>query len=646
MARFLILFVCCFAGATTAFAGAQKYKADPLAVKFGTLPDLHGMHLSPDGTKISILKWLPNDTPAAVVLDLAAGKGTVIAASKKGEAALDWCDWASNKRLLCGYRNLNKFFGTNRYIAMTRLIAVNADGKEMRTMIDRKNTDQFSQFQDRVIDWLVDDPRDVLVQVPNNYGSGVGKLDIYSGHVSTDVSSRQQTYGWIADGRGNARLYQSVGSGQWKWYVRDTKDSGWRLLHVIQEVDLRDKFTPVGFGDGPNDLLYINSKDGKQALFEQNLSTGEKPHIVFANPDVDVDRLLTLGKYGRLVAVGYDTDKTHWKFFDKAVAKVHEDVSRLFPGSEVDIVDESWDRRYYLIVVSSDKDPGSVFRLDTQTHRLAKIALVYPKLAGQVMAPVKPISFKARDGAEVPAYLTLPPGKSKGPLPTVVFPHGGPAARDVWSFDPIVQFLAASGYAVLQVNYRGSSGYGEDWAGNGGFKNWRQAISDITDGAKSLIADGTSDGERMCIVGWSYGGYAALMSAIEQPKLYKCVVSIAGVTDLKMLAREYQRIVGSASIQSFIGTDDTTLEAGSPQDRAGEIQAPVLLFQGEKDLNVQEEQGAEMAARLKYEGKKYQYIEYDDVEHSILRNQDRIDMLSRIGEFLAKHIGKGVRSRR
>ena len=640
MTRLFALFACCVFCVPGAFAkGKQEYKKDPIAATFGTLPDIHGMHLSPDGTKISMIKWLPNDTPAAVVFDLVAKKGTVIAATKKGEAVLDWCDWANNERLLCGYRNLNKFFGTNRYFAMTRLIAVNADGKEMRTMIDRKNTDQFSQFQDRVVDWLVDDKENVLMQVPNTFGSGVGKLDIYTGHMSSNVSSRDQTYSWIADGRGNARLYQSVQNGEWKWYVRDTKDSDWRVLHEKPQTDMKDKFQPIGFGDGPNQLLYVDRSNGKLSLFEQDLSTGEKPHIIFSDPNFDITSLLTLGKYRRLAAVGYYTDKLHWKFFDRDVAKVHQDVSKLFPGSEVDIVDESWDRRYYLVVVSSDRDPGSVFRLDRQTNRLAKIALIYPQLAGQTMAPMKPIMFKARDGAKVPGYLTLPPGASKGPLPTVVFPHGGPSARDVWSFDPIVQFLAANGYAVLQVNYRGSSGYGEDWSGNGGFKNWRQAISDITDGAKSLVADGTSDGSRMCVVGWSYGGYAALMSAIEQPDLYKCVVSIAGVTDLKMLAREYQKVVGSASIQTFIGTDDATLDSGSPQERAAEIKAPVLLFQGEKDQNVQEEQASAMADRLQYAGKKVQYIEYDDVEHDIRRNQYRIDMLSRIGEFLAEYIG-------
>ena len=638
--RSLVWAACCFFMVTSAFAkDDQEYKADPLAVKFGTLPDVSGMHLSPDGTKVSLLKWLASDIPAAVVFDLKAKKGMLVASSKKGEAKIQWCDWATNERLLCGYRTVNNFFGAGGYLPMTRLVGVNADGTDLKVLVDRKLADEFSQYQDRVIDWLPDDPDDVLIQVPSTYGSAAGRLNIHTGYTANDISTRERTYDWMADGHGNVRLYFNIVRDTGKWYVRRTKDADWTVLYESKLSDLKDHFQPAGFGANENELLYFDSKDGHLALWAEDLSTGEKPRLIFSDPTVDIGGLLTLGKYQRLVAVQYNTDHPQWRFFDKQVAQIHDRVASMFPGLSVGVVDESWDGRYYLLAVRGAQDPGSLYRLDTEQNQLQKLALAYPKLTGMEMAPVKPVTFKARDGVEIPGYLTLPHDAGKGPLPTVLFPHGGPQSRDIWSFDPIVQFLAASGYAVLQVNYRGSGGYGDEWVGSGGIQNWRQAIEDLTDGVKSLVDNGTSDPNRLCVVGWSYGGYAALMSVIENPDMYKCAVSIAGVTDPKAILNDKSRFVGYSAVKAFFGDNEDILEQGSPQKRAEEIKVPVLLFQGERDINVPADQGKDMAAKLDQAHKSYQYIVYDDVEHDIERSQYRIDMLSRIGEFLDSYIG-------
>ncbi len=641
MTRFIALLICCVIGSASAAAGDQKYKADPLAVKFGSVADVRGMRLSPDGMKVSVLKWVPQDVPALVIFDLAKKQGRLVAGSKKGEAEIRWCDWANNDRLLCGYRLIANIFGAGGYLSMTRLVGVNTDGSKLKTLIDPRQEDagQFKQYRDRIVDWLVDDPEDVLVQVPTGYGSGVGKLDIFSGHITSDISQHDRTYDWIADGRGNTRLYEAIEDNKSKWYVRRTEDAPWTLLHESKMDDLDDHFTPAGFGANENALLYFDTYEGHIALWAEDLSKNEKPHVVFSNPDVDVSGLLTLGKHQRLAAVRYYSDRPRWHFVDDRIAKVHDEVMALFPNQNVDVIDESWDRKYYLVIVSGASNPGTLYRFVRESNTLQALARIYPKLADTTMAPVKPITFKARDGVDIPGYLTRPASAVKGPLPTVVLPHGGPQSRDVWSFDSIVQFLAANGYAVLQVNFRGSGGYGQDWAGVGGFQNWRQAINDITDGAKSLIENGTSDPKRICIVGWSYGGYAALMSVIEEQTLYKCAVSIAGVTDIKDLVGKYSRFIGYSQVNAFAGDNAQTLAQGSPQSRADEIKVPVLMFQGDHDLNVPEEQGKAMAVQLENAHVPHQYIVYKDVEHDIMRNQYRIDMLSRIGEFLKKNIG-------
>jgi dipeptidyl aminopeptidase/acylaminoacyl peptidase len=304
------------------------------------------------------------------------------------------------------------------------------------------------------------------------------------------------------------------------------------------------------------------------------------------------------------------------------------------------VIDESWDRRYYIVHVSSDRDPGSFYRFDVKQNQLLPISPQYPLLASHSLAPMEPIRYPARDGAEIPGYLTLPVAGAEGARPTVILPHGGPESRDYWEFDWLSQFMAAKGYAVLQSNYRGSGGYGSDWSGEGGFRAWRTAINDLTDGAAYLVEQGVSDPNRICVVGWSYGGYAALMSGVEEPDRYRCLVSIAGVTDPGMLIDERRHFLSHKATGKLIGRDAEVIKRGSPLKRASEIRAPVLLFHGDQDINVSIKHSKKMAKALKRAKKSVEYIKYEDVEHSILRNGYRVDMLDRIGSFLDAHIGQ------
>jgi dipeptidyl aminopeptidase/acylaminoacyl peptidase len=311
-----------------------------------------------------------------------------------------------------------------------------------------------------------------------------------------------------------------------------------------------------------------------------------------------------------------------------------------FEGKHVGVIDESWDRRFYIVHVASDRDPGAFYRFDTQQKQLLRISAQFPPLESRSLAEMKAIRYPARDGPEIPGYLTLPVASGNGPLPAVILPHGGPESRDYWEFDWIVQFLAAKGYAVLQSNYRGSGGYGSDWAGEGGFRAWRTAINDLTDGARYLVDQGIADPARICVVGWSYGGYASLMSGVEEPDRYRCLVSIAGVSDPAKLIEDSRHFVNRKYVAKFVSRDEEVIKRGSPLKRAAEIRAPVLLFHGDQDLNVSIEHSQKMAKALKRAKKSVQYIEYEGVEHSIRRNGYRVDMLDTIGAFLDAHIGQ------
>jgi dipeptidyl aminopeptidase/acylaminoacyl peptidase len=627
----LLLCLCC--SAAPLWADAR----DPVAVAFGTLPALWGVSLSPDGSKLSFVQMHPQDLPIAAVLDTRTGRSNLAIASVEDEFDIKQCDWANDDRLLCG------FYGVVRdahvLYAVTRLVAVDADGGDMRVLLQRQLRDEFTQFQDRIVDWLPDDPKHVLVQMPTSRGSGVNRLDVYSGKMRMEVQNRDGVHVWLSDGRGvpRVRLYQS--KRKYEWSYRLAGESRWRELHESKPTVQKILFWPVGFGLDPNRLFVIKPHEGRLALWEEDLRAERKSELVFAHPEVDVDEPLFLGKFRRMVAIGYHTDMPHLHYFDRDIERISEAISTSYPGQTVEVLDESWDRRYYVVSIGSDRDPGTFYLFDADNRRLSRIAHRHPELGGRRLAPMKPIRYVARDGVEIPGYLTLPQKAPESGLPAVILPHGGPTARDYWGFDWLTQFLVAKGYAVLQSNYRGSGGYGEAWAGEGAFRDWRLAIDDITDGAKYLIESGLADPQRVCIVGWSYGGYAALQSAVEEPERYRCVVSIAPVADPRMWAEEMRGFLGGDAVREFVSTDSEVVKKGSPLKRAREIRAPVLLFHGDEDLNVSVDHSRKMAKVLRRAKKPVEYVEYEEADHGIPRNAYRIDMLERMGAFLDQHIG-------
>ena len=363
-----------------------------------------------------------------------------------------------------------------------------------------------------------------------------------------------------------------------KWYFRPAEIDEWEVLHESATTDMDTMFAPIGFGDDRNALYVYKNVDGRISVVSQDLTGQRGDETIFSHPEVDTAFTRTLGKFNRVVGIGYHTDRLYVHYVDEEIKALSERLEKLFPDMIVSIIDESWDKRFYLVLVRSDQDPGTYYRLDLQESRMDEIFARRPEFANFRLAEMQPINYPARDEVEIPGYLTLPAKRGEGALPVIVMPHGGPQSRDIWDFDWLVQYMAARGYAVLQSNFRGSGGYGEDWAGDGGFQKWRQAISDINDGAAWLIEEGIADPDRICIVGWSYGGYAALLGPLEAPDLYQCAVSIAPVTDPLTLIRENRRFLNSKAWREFVGTEEETLEHGSPLRRAAEFNVPVQLF--------------------------------------------------------------------
>jgi dipeptidyl aminopeptidase/acylaminoacyl peptidase len=261
-----------------------------------------------------------------------------------------------------------------------------------------------------------------------------------------------------------------------------------------------------------------------------------------------------------------------------------------------------------------------------------------PELASVALAPMKTVSVPGPGGIRIPGYLTLPQGEPKS-LPAVVLPHGGPHARDSWGYDSLVQVLASRGYAVLQLNFRGSTGYGSAWF-DAGWQNWGTVMhDDITAGARWLISEGIADPKRLCIVGWSYGGFAALVGAMKEPDLYRCAVSIAGVTDIADLQWDWFGFYGGrAGWQAITGTDREKMNASSPRRNAERIKIPVLLVHGKLDNIVPPDHSTHMAKALARVQAPHELMLVDDGDHGLTRGAWRLALYKKLESFLAAHM--------
>jgi dipeptidyl aminopeptidase/acylaminoacyl peptidase len=377
-----------------------------------------------------------------------------------------------------------------------------------------------------------------------------------------------------------------------------------------------------------------------------DLKTGAESTL-YANPKYDAGEPIYDPWTDRIIGTTYMDDKTEFQYFDPNLQALQKGLEAAFPDVAVRAV--SWTTKLDKVIVEVDgpRRPFDYYYLDRATHAATKIGSAYPGLHAPDLGSVQFYPYKARDGLDIPAYLTLPPGKPLSGLPLIVLPHGGPDARDSIGFDWMAQFFANRGYAVLQPNYRGSWGYGRKFT-QAGLHQWGLKMEDdLTDGVTKLVSDGFVDPKRVCIVGASYGGYAALAGAALTPNVYACAVSFAGVSDLpKMISEERVRYGKDSARVSFwisrIGStydDSEQLAATSPARQADRIKCPVLLMHGEGDTTVQIEQSEIMADAMRRAGKQVEFIRFPDEDHYFNLADTRIRFLKETEAFLNKYIG-------
>jgi dipeptidyl aminopeptidase/acylaminoacyl peptidase len=400
---------------------------------------------------------------------------------------------------------------------------------------------------------------------------------------------------------------------------------------------------PQRFSSDNHSVLFAGVREGESiaALYRLDLQT-QAVEKMFAFDGGDIDGLITDFADDKVVGVsGYgDRPSTHWLAPDDPAASLHRGLQRAFSDASVTVTSTTRDGRLAIVFVSSDVDPGVYYLFDTVTKKADLLRTTREWVDPRRMRPKRPIQLAASDGLQLHGYVTQPAGE--GPHPLVVLPHGGPhGVRDTWEYDWEVQLLASRGYAVLQVNFRGSGGYGMDFE-KAGFRQWGARMQDdITDATRWAIGNGIARADRICIFGSSYGGYAALMGAVREPKLYRCAIGQAGVYDLELMLSSAD-IPRSRSGQTYLslalGSDIEQLRSRSPAYNAERIEVPVLLVHGKADGRADYEQARRMKAALEKHKKPVEWLALSREGHGAYDDDTRREVYERILAFLDRHL--------
>ena len=593
-------------------------------------PEMSSFSLSPDGKHISYMKPWEEGNRMMNVYVRPIDSNDEIRITDASKRSLYGYFWINDNRIAYvqdkgGDENIH-------------IYAVDIDGK------NNIDLTPFENIQARITDDLEDDPNFMLVALNkrNPQIHDVYRLNVNNGDMDMIAENPGNISGWGTDHDGKLRIATTSDGVNTSLLYRENEDDDFKS---ILTTNFKESVSPLFF-TFDNKELYVSSNRGrdKSAIFKFDLETAKEGELIFEHDEVDVYGLMSSKKRKGITGVSYTTDKRQIHFFDKWRENLQSTLESQLKGVEVAISGLSKDETKAIVVTYSDRSRGTYYYYDIENDNLTKLADLSPWLNEDDMAFMKPIKYKSRDGLTIPGYLTLPLDYKKGEkLPVVINPHGGPWARDNWGFNPEIQFLANRGYAVLQMNFRGSVGYGREfWEIS--FKQWGKTMQDdITDGVNWLIEEGIADPARIAIYGASYGGYATLAGLTFTPDIYACGVDYVGVSNIFTLLETLPPYweLGRQMMYEMIGNPETEkelLEAASPLFHIDKIKAPLLVAQGANDPRVKQAESDQIVDALKAKGIDVPYILKEDEGHGFYNEENQFDFYQEMEKFLDKHL--------
>lgn len=628
---------------------AQETAADYPASAFAGLNGYIDAEISPDGSQLAFL--FPLEGRLNLVVHTFATEANTVIPPLEG-LNFNWMTWANNETLVfsMGMSAVRK-----GYIMVdteeTRLIGLNVKTRKVTPLIkpaevvgrtgSRAAKEYYGepQLQDNVISWLPDDPDHILVSVDEDFDARyeVRKVNVNSGRYSTYRKGIEGIQDWIVDQDNEVRLGYGYRKGANYVVFRDA-EGDWLPMGKIDWY--QNGWRPFAFTEDSHVILVTGTgENGTRELRKLNTQTGEFVETVFENPDYDVLSVVHLPPSTGYVGVNYSDPATSVKFFDPEVSKLHASINKALPGYRNKIQSMSADRRKVVIRSSNSREPGVIFIWDRDAGSLEPFGYYNEVLDPELLADKQEVSYQSYDGTVIPAYLSVPPNVDAKNLPSIVLPHGGPASRDDKSYWFVTQFLVSRGYAVLQPNFRGSTGYGAAFR-NAGRGQWGGLMQDDVDaGAAWLVEQGIANPDRMCIVGWSYGGYSAAMGLVKSPQLYQCGIGINGVYNLPQLVADSNEYVGGSVWSRHIGLDGESTRSVSPQHQVEKIEAPFLIIHAEDDHRVRLDQAQTFYKALQRDDKPSRLVTVEHGGHSMVTAEARLLILKELETFLEEQIG-------
>ncbi|GAA4874608.1 S9 family peptidase [Ferrimonas pelagia] len=578
-----------------------------------------------------------------MVIDLNTGQGESLAYADNLKTTLDWYAWANDETILFGVGTTRHQRGVKYSVTRLQVMTLGKDD-EPRNAIRLRNIQgsQLPQLADGVISLLPDEPDHILINLALDVANhpSVYKLDLNSGRVHRVLRAKSDIYTWVADRQGRIRI--GLGRSDTEMFVR-LYDEGGDNYRILWEYELFNapEIDVLGFDLNPN-ILYLRAEhEGRYAVFRADVSQAEPEMTLFySHPDYDIDGGLVYSpKTGKAVGIRHGIDGNGIDYWDSDYQMLQASLDETLPDHHNRILAETRGLRRYILFSSSESDPGHYYLGDRTTNAIDYIGSRYPQVNPTNHSGKEAVRYQARDGLELDAMLTRPMVQAEdGAVPAVILPHGGPAGSDKLSFDYWSALLANQGYVVLQPNFRGSSGRGFAFS-NAAIAGWGAEMQDdLQDAAHYLVEQGLADPERICIVGASYGGYAALMAAVKHGDTFRCAVSFAGVSDLEKLVSDARHFSNEKVVRKQLGTDRKRNRANSPVRHAKQIETPILLIHGSDDDIVPVAHSRDMHKALQRQKKPVRYLELEYGDHHLWHEQHRLETMQAIVDFLDEHL--------